>query len=53
VKRFVAGLLITAASVAAAQDRVESMSLRIGGQELALTPAARALPRLTRGNQLI
>lgn len=42
MKRFLAGLLIAAATVAAAQDRVESMSLHVGGQELGLTPAARA-----------
>jgi len=46
MKPLLAGLLLLAAGMAAAQDQVKSISLRIGGQELALTPAASA--RLAR-----
>jgi hypothetical protein len=42
VKRLLAGLLLAAAGTAAAQDQVKSVSLRIGGRELALAPAASA-----------
>ena len=40
MKTVLAGLLIVAAGLAAAQEHVKSISMRIGGQEVALTPGA-------------
>jgi hypothetical protein len=42
MKRFLGGLLLAVAGMAAAQDQVKSISLRISGQELVLTPTASA-----------